>query len=244
MEKQTKLPLVSVITVSYSAKATIESTILSVINQTYPYIEYIIIDGGSTDGTVDIIKKYAHKISYWVSEPDKGIYDAMNKGMKIAKGDWVIFIGSDDVFYNDDVILKVASRMISSDRIYYGNVILKTSQRLYPFRIKSKYQLCLTNFCHQAIFYPRVVYKYRFYDTDYKLWADYVYNLNLYSIDSSKFEYLNIIVSIFNNQGRGSQSKDLLFIQNRLSLIEKLWGKKMKYIMKFRYLLSKLFHGF
>ena len=71
--------LISIVTVSYNAVLTIEQTILSVINQTYPNVEYIIIDGGSTDGTVDIIKKYANKIAYWVSEPDKGIYDARIK---------------------------------------------------------------------------------------------------------------------------------------------------------------------
>ena len=72
---------ISIVTVSYNVVATIESTILSVINQTYPNVEYIIIDGGSTDGTVDVIKKYQDKIFYWISEPDQGIYDAMNRRM-------------------------------------------------------------------------------------------------------------------------------------------------------------------
>lgn len=93
-------PLISVVTVSYNAVGTIEQTLLSVINQTYPNIEYIIIDGGSTDGTVDIIKKYADEIVYWISEPDKGIYDAMNKGIKKANGEWINFINAGDSYYD------------------------------------------------------------------------------------------------------------------------------------------------
>ena len=135
MKKQ--YPLISVITVSYNAVSTIEDTILSVINQTYTNIEYIIIDGGSADGTVGIIEKYVDRISYWVSEPDKGIYDAMNKGLKVANGDWAIFMGSDDVFFNNKVIMLVIERILIPDNIYYGNVILKTSHKLYPTSIKS-----------------------------------------------------------------------------------------------------------
>ena len=91
-------PLISVITVSYNAVLTIEQTILSVINQTYLNIEYIIIDGGSTDGTVNVIKKYADKIAYWVSESDKGIYDAMNKGIAYSHGEYCNFINAGDKF--------------------------------------------------------------------------------------------------------------------------------------------------
>ena len=97
-------PLISVVTVSYNAVDTIERTILSVLNQTYSDIEYIIIDGGSTDGTVDLIKKYADKITYWVSEPDQGIYDAMNKGIDVATGEWINFMNSGDSFYRQDVL--------------------------------------------------------------------------------------------------------------------------------------------
>ena len=86
--------LISVITVSYNAVSTIEQTILSVINQTYSNIEYIIIDGGSTDGTIDIIRRYEDKIAYWVSEPDRGIYDAMNKGASKANGEYIAFLNT------------------------------------------------------------------------------------------------------------------------------------------------------
>ncbi len=89
---------ISIVTVSYNAVATIEQTILSVINQTYPNIEYIVIDGGSTDGTVEVIKKYAKRISYWISEPDKGMYDALRKGFEKITGEFCCYINSDDFY--------------------------------------------------------------------------------------------------------------------------------------------------
>lgn len=118
-------PLISVVTVSYNAVSTIEQTILSVINQTYPHIEYIIIDGGSTDGTVDIIKKYADKIAYWVSEPDKGIYDAMNKGIKVATGEWINFMNSGDCLYRNDTIEKILNKSSTTNNvsIIYGKTM-------------------------------------------------------------------------------------------------------------------------
>lgn len=236
-------PLISIVTVSYNAVSTIEQTIQSVINQTYSNIEYIIIDGGSTDGTVDVIKKYQDKVTFWVSEPDKGIYDAMNKGLSKAYGDWAIFMGSDDIFYNSNVLTLVVDRLLYKDGIYYGNTILKNSGKIYPLYIKNTYQLCLKNFSHQAIFYPVSVYKKYSYQTEYKLWADYVYNLKLYSYNRSRFYYLNLVISVFNDNGRGSINKDFLFVSNRLNLIEELFGKKMRYIMNFRYKLSELIHG-
>jgi glycosyltransferase involved in cell wall biosynthesis len=89
-------PLISIITIVYNGITTLEQTILSVINQTYKNSEYIIIDGGSTDSTVDIIKKYEKHFAYWLSEPDKGIYNAMNKGIKLSSGKYIALLNSDD----------------------------------------------------------------------------------------------------------------------------------------------------
>ena len=121
-------PKISVVTVSYNAVTTIEETILSVVNQTYKNIEYIIIDGGSTDGTVDIIKKYADRIDYWVSEPDKGIYDAMNKGIVKSTGEWIHFLNAGDVYLNthilEDCIRCFNEKKVKAD-VLYGDVICK-----------------------------------------------------------------------------------------------------------------------
>ncbi|WP_083664347.1 glycosyltransferase family 2 protein [Herminiimonas arsenitoxidans] len=102
------LPLITVITVVFNAEKTLEKAILSVINQSYSNIEFIVIDGGSTDNSIDIIKKYQYAIDYWVSESDTGIYDAWNKGVRLASGDWIAFLGADDA-YTDGAIEAYAS---------------------------------------------------------------------------------------------------------------------------------------
>lgn len=117
-------PLVTVITVVYNAKELLEETILSVLNQTYSNIEYIIVDGGSTDGTLDIIKKYQDKISKYISEPDQGIYDAMNKGMSLSKGQWLNFMNAGDSFYSNDVLQKVFEREFSKMKQSFMEILI------------------------------------------------------------------------------------------------------------------------
>lgn len=161
-------PLITVVTVVFNGEKFIEETILSIINQTYDNVEYIVIDGGSTDGTLDIIKKYEHAIDYWVAEKDKGIYDAMNKGINLATGEWINFMNS------GDCLLKLPDLVCSRDIvIIYGKVKIYGSKVL---RVKSR--ISLEDFysgmavCHQACFYRIKIAKDVQYDTKYKICAD------------------------------------------------------------------------
>lgn len=190
------LPLISIITVSYNAVRDIENTILSVLNQTYPNIEYIIIDGGSTDGTLDIIKKYQDKITYWVSEPDKGIYDAMNKGTLKATGEWLNFMNAGDTFYNEQVLENVfRDNNWENTDVIYGDVIY-----IYPNRedIRKAVPLKRINvgipFCHQSVFVRTKLQQKYLFDTTYKICADYDFFYNLYKKGYS-FKYKELIVA-------------------------------------------------
>lgn len=119
MEENNKAPLISIITVVYNGEKYLEQTIQSVINQTYKNIEYIVIDGGSTDGTLDIIKKYEEHISYWVSESDKGLYDAMNKGIGVAKGELIGMINSDDWYELEAVEIMAEAYKNNPTKVYF-----------------------------------------------------------------------------------------------------------------------------
>lgn len=114
-------PLVVVITVSLNQAAGLEETIKSVLAQTYPYIEYIVVDGWSKDGSQEIIKKYSKEITKWISEPDRGIYDAMNKGVAMGTGEWVIFMNAGDCFVDHRVVQDIFTPSRKEDDVIYGN---------------------------------------------------------------------------------------------------------------------------
>ncbi|MDE5678407.1 glycosyltransferase family 2 protein [Phocaeicola sp.] len=196
-------PLISVVTVSYNAVSTIEQTILSVVRQTYPHIEYIIIDGGSTDGTVEVIKKYADRIAYWVSEPDKGIYDAMNKGIKVATGEWINFMNCGDYFAGNDVLQKVFSNNIPQGKTFlYGDI--------YVFRPDGKQVLLSLSWekgvlIHQAIIYRRSLHnEYGYYHvTKQLIVSDYLFFISIPHEQVMKIE--NIAIAVFEGGGVSSQ---------------------------------------
>ena len=180
-------PLITIVTVVFNGEKYLEETIQSVINQTYDNIEYIIIDGGSTDVTLDIIKKYEDRIDYWVSEPDKGIYYAMNKGVNLATGDWANLLNSGDKFYNNKVLSSVGFDKIIED-IVFGKAIIYYKDlsfiRYANFNLKDKewYLSKIPN--HQCVFVSSRVYKAVLYDVNYKYCADSVYLKKIFSIFS------------------------------------------------------------
>lgn len=171
----------SIITVSYNSVKTIEQTIKSIISQTYSNIQYIIIDGGSTDGTVDIIKKYENNIAYWISEPDKGIYDAMNKGISKCEGDIIGIINSDDWYEADalEKVIKIFKENPKADLVCGSqNTIRNIDKNIYCFTVQSKINVNLLkkNMCiyHPTVFVKKCFYfKFGNFDTTFTVAADW-----------------------------------------------------------------------
>lgn len=174
-------PKFSVITVTYNAAAVLEDTIQSVITQTYHHVEYIIVDGGSTDGTLDIVAQYRDRIATVVSEPDKGLYDAMNKGMRLATGDYLCFLNAGDSFHEDDTLQSIAHSLTGSalPDVIYGQTELVDSEGHFVRmrRLSAPEHLNWKSFrqgmlvCHQAFFAKRALAEP--YDLRYRFSADF-----------------------------------------------------------------------
>lgn len=226
---------ITIATVCYNAVNNIEESVISVVNQTYPNLEYVIIDGGSSDGTIDILRKYKNRISLIISEPDKGIYDAMNKALTYSTGDFLLFLGSDDHLISFDVISKVVEQIQCKSSVYYGNVFRSSRNDIYKGHF-GKIKISLENICHQSIFYPREVYKHYKYNLDYKVYADYFYNLTIFP--KVNFVYLPLTISYYNYEGFSSNSKDEAFAKIVDKYIRKQNGLLAWLLRKF-YLLYK-----
>lgn len=213
-------PIISVITVVYNGEKGLENTMLSILNQNYINIEYIIVDGGSTDSTKDIIRKYEEKISYWVSEPDMGIYDAMNKGVKLSQGEWIIFMNSGDIFNNKEVILQIFSSHIDTmTHIIYGNTLIENTKISPPATINKKY-FFFDTICHQSIFIRRSVFEeIGYHNLNYKILSDREFLLRAV-IRKLNFKYVDVDVCLWETVGFSSQNIHLF--QNELSIIRNI----------------------
>jgi glycosyltransferase involved in cell wall biosynthesis len=229
-------PKISVGIVVYNGIEHIRSALASVLKQTYKNIELVVVDGGSDDGTQNVLTEYAQHISVLTCEPDKGIYDAMNKVCSLATGDWLIFLGCDDELL--DALSNIAEQMSDPACVYYGDVALRSSGKIYGGKF-SKHRLARMNFCHQAVFYPRSVYKNYFYSLEYKWLADYAYNIKLVGV-GTPFRYVAEVVSVYNDKG-GSSLGDAEFEKQELALIRSSLGTAYALIAMVHRPISKMY---
>lgn len=206
VEKQVKI---SIITVSYNAVKTIEQTIYTVVSQTYNNIEYIIIDGGSMDGTVDVIKKYEDKIAYWVSEPDGGIYDAMNKGIGVATGSYVYFLGADDALVDENVIKNITEEIsrVKGDIYSYGVYMVRSSDNKQCYvgnEYAKKHIYPVRMIPHQGMFVKLSLAKKYNFDTKYRIAADHKFFLQCKLQQNLNVIYKDQPVAFFSLDGMSS----------------------------------------
>ncbi|MEM8509916.1 MAG: glycosyltransferase family 2 protein [Bacteroidota bacterium] len=189
-------PLVSIITVVFNGEKYLQQTIDSVYQQTYSNIEYIIIDGKSTDGTLDIIKANEDKISTWISEEDNGLYDAMNKGIGMAKGELIGIINSDD-WYEKEAIRLVVDAYINNreKQVFHGDrfdITESGERRRYRFNpSKYKFLYYSMTYNHPSMFFHKEVYKRFKYSTTLKIYSDYELVLKLYLKQPETFYYIS-----------------------------------------------------
>jgi glycosyltransferase involved in cell wall biosynthesis len=232
--------IISIITVVYNGKTSIETLLLSIRDlKSLINCEFIVIDGMSTDGTYDLLKQNNDIIDVLITERDRGIYDAMNKGLQYASGDFCIFMGSDD-----EVISKNFKEFVGyikkDDRIYHGSVY-KSGYLLG--RRTNFWRILRENIPHQATFYPKILYKSQNYNLVYPICADHEYNILAY-YKKFKFTFIQLAVAKFGDEGCSSKSKDVNFERDYFRIVREnagfiifliiSCGKKVKKILAHR----------
>lgn len=208
--------LLSIITVNYNNAEGLERTIKSVQEQTYPEIEHIIIDGGSKDGAVEIIKKYEKKIAYWVSEPDNGIYNAMNKGVAQAHGDYCLFLNSGDILYDRDVVEKLCSQQINADIVAAnlqcddaaGNTNVPPEEITFSFFFNSSIP-------HPSTLIRTSLLRDMPYREDYKIISDWIFFFEALIIKNVSYQHIDVFLTIFDMNGVSSNKEKQLMEQER-----------------------------
>ncbi len=215
---------VSIITVVYNNEQYIESAIKSVLEQTYPNIEYIVIDGASKDKTMEVVKKYEGKIAKWVSEKDKGIYDAMNKGLRLASGDIIGILNSDDIYANNEVIALVVENIEKTGAdACFGDLVYvdqKNTDTIVRFWKSSEYQHGKFKWgwmpAHPTFFVKNEIYKkYGVFNTDFRIAADYELMLRFLEKYGIKSCYIPKVMVKMRIGGKSNQSLGNIIKANR-----------------------------
>ncbi len=230
-------PKLSIITVNLNNAEGLRKTIESVVSQTFTNYEYIIIDGGSTDGSVEIIKLYADTITYWVSEPDKGIYNAMNKGIKVAKGEYCQFLNSGDWLVDEGVLRAIFETYQNKDLMYCN---VRTHAKNWKFPAKLSLTFFLTsNIGHPSTYLKSDLLKNTLYDENYKILSDYDFFIKKIIIEKCTYEYLDINCVYFDLNGV-SQTQLLNKENERQKIISKYFPEELDFYLTYKKNLSEL----
>ncbi len=227
-QANSNLPIVSVITVVYNAGELLQKTIDSVCHQTYKNIEYIIIDGNSTDDTLSIIKKNELCIAFWKSEPDKGLYDAMNKGLSVATGNYVIFLNAGDTFYENNTLEKIFSELKFLPDIIYGETMIVdvSGNEIGLRRLKAPEVLNWKSFrdgmvvCHQSILINRQIVEE--YNLKYRVASDFDWVLRALK-KANSIVNSHLIISKFLDNGLSKQNIPAA-LRERFLIMSKNYG--------------------
>lgn len=230
-----KYPLLSVITVTYNCETLIEPTIASVRTQKYDDIEHIIVDGMSTDDTVDIVKSNINDISAFISEEDQGIYDAMNKGIGMVSNHskYICFMNAGDTFFDENVVRDMIERSRSNTSHLYGRVSKAGRITSIPRKL-NKYMLSTNMVCHQAIFFQTEVHRTNLYDTRFRICADYKLLLQLVT-SGEEFEAIDRIVAVVDDTGISNTERNRLRAEKeriRASYPDVYWIAKIRLAAK------------
>ena len=214
---------ISIITINYNNRDGLERTIISVISQTYKDIQYIVIDGGSTDGSKEVINKHHEYIDYWVSEHDKGIYNAMNKGVDKATGDYLLFLNSGDCLHSKSTINDSIQYLTTNEDLVMGQVQLIPSGRIAWDDIKSS--ITMKDFYvggpipHQACFIKHELFDHLRYDESFKIVSDWKFFMQLIVFKGCSYKIIKYIISDFEEGGISSdryacdKERELVFKQ-------------------------------
>jgi len=236
-------PLLTIIIPTYNSINTLCRALDSILDQTFTDYEILFIDNCSTDGTLDIIKNHASLKDNirWISEHDKGIFDAMNKGIKLAKGEWIYFLGSDDKLFNSDVLQLIEHEVSNNNYdVIYGDVYSKRFNGRYSGEFTNS-KILKQNICHQAIFFRKTIFKkLGLFSLKYKSNADWDHNIRWFLSRSISKKYFSLVVAEYADNGFSSTYNDAKFKNEKILQFLKYGKNQLSLRIRARFLKQEL----
>jgi glycosyltransferase involved in cell wall biosynthesis len=229
---------VSIVIPCFNSEATLRPCLESIARLGRPELEVVLIDGGSTDRTLAIAREYPGIIRHLHSGPDGGIYDGMNKGVMASSGQWILFLGSDDLIHPQ--FLHALDRLAVPSRVYHGDVVLKGSGSRYGGVFTAR-RLQFENICHQAILYPREAFRDRMFNCEYGILGDHEFNLYCMGALGLEFAHVDALIAVYNDlSGASFWATDVAFERDRIHLALDYFGPVVAGYVLVRLMLYRL----